>query len=426
MADEIKIIGSGITGLSAGYHLKDGYEIFERDSRIGGLCRSENIDGFIFDHSIHLLYSKDPYVTGLIKKVLAENFNSMTREAWIYYLGKYVRYPFQANTFGLPTDVIKECVMGLIEAKYVDKINPTNFEEWINSTFGHGIAKHFMLPYNKKIWAIPTHLLDFNWVKDRIPIPNMEDVIVGAVSDQKKGFGDNAQFWYPAKGGMESLPNGFLPYVKNIRLNSEVTKIFVEKKKMIVNGVREVSYSKIISTIPLPTLVKIIDNVPKEVEDAAKKLEYNWVFAVNIGIDRPKISNKHWVYYPEEKFIFHRISFPMNLSPFNAPKGKSSITAEISGSKYKPVDRDNIEERVLGDLQEAGVLNKNDKILFTKTLLFNPAYIIYDLNHQKNVGVIHSFLMQNGIFPCGRFGEWEYFNMDHSILSGRDIVLKLR
>ena len=180
MVDKIKIIGSGIAGLSAAYHLKSGYEIFERDSKIGGLCKSENINGFIFDHSIHLLYSKDPYATALIKKVLGKNFSSLTREAWIYYLGKYVRYPFQANTFGLPPDVIKECIMGLIEAKYVNKIKPTNFEEWINSTFGHGIAKHFMLPYNKKIWAIPTHLLNFNWVKDRIPIPHIEDVVVGS------------------------------------------------------------------------------------------------------------------------------------------------------------------------------------------------------------------------------------------------------
>jgi UDP-galactopyranose mutase len=225
---------------------------------------------------------------------------------------------------------------------------------------------------------------------------------------------------------MESLPRGFLPYVKNIRLNTEVTRIIPKKKRMVINGLKEVSYSKIISSLPLPNLIRIIEDVPKNVENAVKKLEYNWVFAVNIGIDKPSISNKHWIYFPEDKFIFHRISFPMNLSPFNAPKGKSSITAEISGSKYKHVDREDIEEKVLSNLREAGILNKNDKILFVKTFLINPAYIIYDLNHQKNVEIIDSFLKENGILSCGRFGEWEYFNMDHSILSGRDAALKLR
>src|SRR3990167_10710167 len=98
------IIGAGLAGLSAAYHLKDGYEIFEREKRIGGLCRSEKIDGFTFDYAIHILYSSNPYASKLIKILLGDKFQSLPRSSWVYSKGVYTHYPFQANTYGLPIE----------------------------------------------------------------------------------------------------------------------------------------------------------------------------------------------------------------------------------------------------------------------------------------------------------------------------------
>jgi len=151
------IIGAGLAGLSCAYHLKDDYVIFEREDHAGGLCASVNLDGFVFDKSIHILYSSDEYAASLIKDVLLkDNFRSQPRESYIFSKGVYTEYPFQAHTYGLPPEVIEECLLGLIEVtgKTGNGPKPRNFADWVYATCGGGIAKHFMLPYNKKQWAI--------------------------------------------------------------------------------------------------------------------------------------------------------------------------------------------------------------------------------------------------------------------------------
>jgi len=430
MNKELVIIGAGLAGLSAAYHLQNkDYIILEKEARVGGLCRSEIIDGFTFDYAIHILYSKDEYASKLIKEVLLkDNFNSQIRKSWIYSKGTYTEYPFQAHTYGLPVEVIKECIMGLIEAKYENRYpdGPKNFAEWIYRTFGEGIAKHFMIPYNRKQWAIGLELMDYNWIAERVPMPQIEDVLDGALREPQKKFGPNAEFWYPKQGGTEVLPRGFLPYVKNIELNSEVTKISVDKKEIEINGKKTVKYEKLISTLSLPVVINLLDGAPQKIAEAAANLEYNMIYAVNLGINRENLSDFHWVYYPEDDYIFHRISFPMNFTKSNVPEGKSSITAEISCSKYKSVCYDSLIEDTIHDLGKAGVLKNDDEIIVKDIRTLCPAYVIYDLNHRNNVDLIHDFLKENDIFSCGRFGEWEYLNMDHSILSGKRVVEGIR
>ncbi len=318
------ILGAGLSGLSTAYHLKDNYIIFEKEDRVGGLCRSEVIEGFTFDHAIHILYSRDEYVSKLIEEVLLKgNFNCQVRNSWIYSKDVYTEYPFQAHTYGLPVEVIKECIMGLVEAKYENRYfhNPRNFSEWIYKIFGGGIAKHFMIPYNRKQWAINPQLMDYNWIAERVPIPKIDEVIDGALRSPEKKFGPNAEFWYPVKSGMEALPKGFFPYVRNIELNSRITKIFKDRREVEINKKERVKYDNLISTLPLPIIIHLLDEVPPKVKKAATDLQFNTIYAVNLGIDRKHISDFHWVYYPEDDYIFHRISFPMNLAKSNAPEG---------------------------------------------------------------------------------------------------------
>ena len=423
------IIGGGLAGLSTAYHLEQqgftNYRIFEKDSRAGGLCKSLVIDDFTFDYATHILYSGDSYAEELIKnKLLNNEFDSQIRKSFVFYRGIYTEYPFQAHLYGQDPDIIQECILGLIKATYGGASNPRNFEEWIYSTFGSGIAEHFMLPYNRKQWAIDLSRMSYDWVAKRVPIPKIEDVLEGALKPPQRKYGPNAYFWYPLRGGMGALPDGFLPYIRNISLNSEISKISLPAKEVEVKGER-LKYDKLVSTIPLPQTISLIaDDVPTEVKQAAESLEYNAVYAINLAVDRPNISSYHWVYFPETKSIFHRIGFPMNLSPFMAPEGRSSITAEISVSKHKPLKmgQDEIIEAVIAGLLECGVIKKGDGILFRDFRRLDPAYVTYTPNRRENVELVHSFLNSNDIYPCGRFGDWEYSNMDQSILSGQKVA----
>ena len=114
----VVIIGAGPTGLSAAYHLQSDALLLEQNDRIGGWCRSIQANGFTFDFAGHIMFSNDPYVHELYQLLLGENVHWQDREAWIFSKGVYTRYPFQGALYGLPAEVIKECLLGAIEARY--------------------------------------------------------------------------------------------------------------------------------------------------------------------------------------------------------------------------------------------------------------------------------------------------------------------
>ena len=114
----VLVIGAGPTGLSAAYHLGRESLLLEQAERVGGWCRSVEDQGFTFDMAGHIMFSRDPYVHEMYERLLGDNVHWQDREAWIYSKQVYTRYPFQGALFGLPPEVIKECVVGAIEARF--------------------------------------------------------------------------------------------------------------------------------------------------------------------------------------------------------------------------------------------------------------------------------------------------------------------
>jgi len=409
---EVVILGAGLSGLTCAYYLKDNYSIFEKGLRVGGLCRSEKIDGFTFDYTGHLLHLKRDENKRLIKKLLGKNLFLQKRKSWIYSKGVYTKYPFQANIYGLPEEVIEECINGLIEArepanrqtgKPVNSLS--NFKEWIYRNFGRGYAKHFMIPYNEKLWTVPLKDISTEWTKRFIPIPTLKEALAGARGRQEKDFGYNIRFYYPLKGGIGELPKSFLPFIRRINLNSEAIRISLKNKKIKFSNGKEIKYQRLLSTIPLPELIKIIDRIPEEVSKASKRLRYVSVFNLNLGIKREKISDKHWVYFPEKDFSFYRVGFISNFSSYLTPKGTSSIYTEISYSKDRPLDKKRIVKRVISDLMKVGIITSQDRILVKLVLDIKHAYPLYDHNY--------------------RFGSWEHLSMEDVINQGRRIAKRI-
>jgi len=416
------ILGAGLSGLSAAYHLTERSDIYERGSEIGGLCRSVVIDGFTYDYGPHILYSIDAYTSGLIQDLLRGNISIIDREASIYHkrFDCYTTFPFQAHLYGLPVSIVLKCLADVFAA-YINrkKAHPANYKEWMYKNFGRGITEHLMIPYAKKIWTLDPSLMNFDWIERRIPQPDLKMILEGAVTNTSRRAGFNKEFWYPIKGGIEPLPVSLAKRVENIHLNMEATRIFPKKRKVEFNNTLNVPYDRLISTLPLPEVIKLIKDAPPAVKKAAGDLEYTSIFCVNLGIDRERISDYHWLYFYEDEFVFHRISFPMNFSESTAPRGKSSISCEIAYSKHRPIDKEGMKDKTVEGLIEAKILRKDDRILVNDALDIKYAYIIYDISHRKNVGIIHSYLKEHDIYPCGRFGDWEYLNMDHSIASGK-------
>ena len=275
-----------------------------------------------------------------------------------------------------------------------------------------------MIPYARKLWTVDPEEMNYEWVLNRVPRPTIEQVVDGAIGDSKNLIGFNNVFWYPIEDGISALPNAFLPRIKNIFTNKETTQIDLDKKYVAFEDGEKVYYNELISTVPLPELVKLAKDIPEDIKTCAGELMHNSVMCVNLGVAREKICDKHWMYFYEDDFSFHRISFPMNFSPNNVPPGHSSISVEISYSSRKDIDKDSIIEKTRDELITCKVLLPDDELVVTDVMDIQYAYIIYDHRRSKNVLRLHSFFNSKNIFPCGRFGDWEYFNMDQSIDSG--------
>ena len=473
---EVAIIGAGPTGLSAAFHLGERSLLLERNATVGGWCRSVQDHGFTFDYAGHIMFSNDPYVHELYQLLLGENVHWQDREAWIYSKNVYTRYPFQGALYGLPPEVLKECIVGAIEARFgrlkatpraaghahaagsspaeckaesitdccadgsVESLPlasaaalpetqrrrpPANFEQFIHEVWGDGVAKHFALPYNRKLWTVPLSEMETSWLGGRVPLPDLEEMIAGALQPVPPPMGPNARFGYPLKGGFQALMDGFLPHLRGeVRCSAAVAQISPARHEMRLADGRRISYDQLVSTMPLPELVRIIGaEAPTAVRTAAAELRHVSVRCVNLGVGRTGITDKHWIYYPEDT-VFHRIFVQGNASPYcNAPGG-FGLTCEITYSPSKPLpcDGEDLIDRCITDCIRVGMIDAADPVIARNQVDMPYAYVIYDHARARNVGVIRSWLLQHDIHLAGRYSEWEYYNSDHAFLAGRKVA----
>jgi protoporphyrinogen oxidase len=429
----IGIIGGGLTGVTLGYFLNHNIEIFEKNNETGGLCRSVQDDGFTFDYGgSHVIFSKDKEVLNFMLAVLRENKTRRRRNTKILFKGNYVKYPFENGLNDLPKQDNFECLYYYIDnliRRERDKSNkPQNFRDWVYYTFGRGIADKYMIPYNEKIWNTKAELMSLDWVENRVPQPPVRNVIKSSLGISTEGYTHQLYFYYPKRGGIQSLIKSIDTMIdKTISTNFEVKRINKEDGKWIVSSNNEKKFDKIISTIHLSDLIKALKDVPKDVIRAVNHLKYNSLITVMIGLDMPKLNNFSWLYIPDKDIKTHRVSFPSNYSEFVAPKGKSSVLAEITCSQDDKLwsrKDDDIAKEVIEDIHRLKIIKKST-VCYAKIKKSKYAYVIYDLEYANKLRVIIKYLEKLGIELCGRFSEFKYLNMDACVRSAMNTAIEL-
>jgi protoporphyrinogen oxidase len=427
---ELLIIGAGLAGLSAGYHAERrgiDYGILEAGKTVGGLCRTVERDGFLFDFSGHLLHLKDPYFKELVDDLLPGNLDAIRRNAAIFSHGVYTRYPFQANLFGLPPLVIKECLQEFVKAYYTNDDLPTSaygtFREWIEAKLGAGIGRHFMFPYNEKLWTVPTDRMTCDWLSEYVPKPDLEEVFTGAFEDQTKGYGYNAAFRYPRRGGIQTLCDALAARTPRIRLGERVVSVDPRGRKVRCASGREERYERLISTMPLKTLGGLLEgDLPAEVREAAGALRHNSVMICNVGIRGDRVTDKHWIYLPEPGFAAYRAGCYSNFSGAMVPPGTSSFYLEIAYQREWNVDKEALVSRAIDQMADLGFLRSRDDVLVTDVMDVECAYVIYDHDRSCARRTLMEYLNRFGIHSIGRYGNWEYSGMEEAMMQGRAAI----
>jgi len=415
------ILGGGWTGIITSIEIKKIYPnakiaIIDKSNFDGGLLRSERINNHIFDTGgSHIIFSRNKEILDRILSLIKNNYVQHRRKAFVLINDTFIPYPFENGIYKLPKKERFEIVVSFLKAYmnlYKNHI-PKNLEEWIYNFFGDWIAKNYLIPYNEKIWKRPLKEIDVDWlyIPGRLPIPNWEDVVASAIGIKTIGYKEQSTFYYPKYGGIQTLYNSALEEAKKMDItfisNEKVEKIDKKDEIFIINNKFETK--KIINTIPLPELLKAL-KAPEEILNLVNKLEYNKVIVVGLALKK-KAPKHHWIYVPDKKIIFHRYAWISNYSPYNSPKGESTIIAEITTDSYSNVDLGKIEERVVSDFERLEIL-KSEEIILVKSWINQYGYPLYIKGHRESREKILQWLKDENILSIGRWGSWHYWNID--------------
>jgi len=422
--EETIILGGGLTGLSAAHYLDGDCLVLEADETPGGLCRSFHKDGFTYDIGGHILFSKDRELLDEIIGWLGENKGKKRRNNQIRYRDRFVKYPFENGLAALDREDIYECLISFLNRP--DQI-PENLEEWCYARFGRGIAEKYLLPYNRKIWKRALKELSLLWV-DRIPDPSREEIVKSALGIETDGYVHQLNFLYPKRGGIQALIHSLLNQLPEVKTGFRVKNIIRRAGGWeISDGKISIEGKRIISTIPIFELINSLECVPDEVREALKRLQYNSVIVVMIGVNHEGLKGRTALYIPDPDILAHRVCYLKEFSSYNAPEGGSHLIAEITVPPDDPIlgwKDSELVDRVAADLEEICGFSKDD-IISSDVKRVGYAYVVYDLEYEKNTKIIYDYLDSLGIYYAGRFGSFKYINMDACVKMAKDLVGRL-
>jgi len=423
---ETLILGAGLSGISASFHLGNrDHLVIEKEKGPGGLCTSEHKSGFTFDRTGHWLHLAKEPTKQLFRELFPNDAILIERKTHIFSHGVHTLYPFQSNTYGLPPQVVKECIIGFVKALYTADRSKAkeNFHEWCMAYLGEGIAKHFMIPYNSKLYTVHPKDMASHWCDHYVPKPTLDEVIEGAVTAPERKVGYNASFHYPKEGGIGELPRRLFARTDaaNYRFNARPTAIDLEKKMVTLEGGEEIHYRHLVTSIPLRDLLNLmIGPFAPTAKAIAARMQVAAVTYLNIALKKPVGHPGHWFYIPEEKFMPYRVGSFSNIHAPLAPKGAGSLYVEYT-HQGNFTDTDRLIEESIRLITAMGLIADDEEdIDFIDHRRIENGYVIFHREYFDDMKTVLEYFARHGVHPVGRYGRWTYNAMENAILDGKE------
>ena len=415
------ILGSGIAGISAGYHLEKAGEavvIYEKDSDWGGLCGNFTIDGFRFDRFVHFTFTEDSYIKGIF-----ENSSPLYNHPSVssnYYKGYWLKHPAQNNLAPLPTEEKVKIINDFVNRSHKQIDDLQNYEEWLRVQYGNYFAENFPMRYTKKYWGLEAKDLETKWVGNRMHSPDLTEVLKGAFETQDETFYYTKYMRYPKKGGFRSILDNCRKGL-DIRFNKEVVKIDAKNKVIYFKDGTSECYDKLISSLPLPEIVDIVEGCPEEAKTAGHNLHNTCGYMVSLGFKRPDVAKHLWFYIYDEDILSSRVYSPNLKSADNVPEGCSSLQAEIFfDCKAQIPSAETVLRNTIDKLVHMGLFTEDEIVV--KDIRFEKyANVTFDKDIYKNRQIVLDYLAEIGIKSIGRFGRWDYLWTHQAFQSGMGV-----
>jgi protoporphyrinogen oxidase len=428
--ENIVVLGSGMAGWGAAYRLyQEGVQsiTYDKNPYYGGHTASfKSPTGFIFDEGPHVSFTKHERLQQLFAESANDKYEVIRSRPNNYWKGRWIKHPAICNLYGLPPNLVVDCVRDFVDAKQCAPNTIHTYADWLTASYGKTFAETFPMEYGFKYHTTTADNMSTDWLGPRLYQAKLDEILLGAVSPVTPDVHYVTSVRYPSYGGFVSYL-GLLPKHTQLNLGHQLSRVDPEARLVHFANGTVVGYDGLISSIPLPEFIPLISGAPGSVVEAAKRLACTSCVMVNLGVNRADLSEAQWSYFYDRDICFTRLSFPHLFSPHIAPPNCGSIQAEVYYSqKYRPLDRSPQEcvAPVIADLRRCGVLHDEDKILFTEARVSRNAQVIFDLDRAAALSTVHGYLDEIGIAYCGRYGEWLYIWTDEAFISGENAAQK--
>jgi UDP-galactopyranose mutase len=409
------IIGSGPTGIGTAIGLENDCIVLEASGNVGGFSTSIEINGAVFDYGGHSFHTPHPEVRELVYNNI--DMFEQKRDARCLSYGDLIPYPFQKNYKQLSDEaIINECQAGMEFTD--DGKGAANFEAFIERRFGPGISKHFMLPYNRKLWGRDLKRLAADWTGERVAAPEGVKEKFDTQGGARKPLQGDTKVAYPAKGGFGAIFDELGKKIKHIELNTQVARIDPKGKKVFTSAGQSHEYHNLVSSMPINILLQLIEGAPSELIERAKELDNLSLKLGLIVINHPVDTEIQRIYSAEEKIPAHKTAVNHNSSDYLRSLPKHGIMMEISEGPEKKLIRSDTEKWIADSLLEMKLIKSLSEV--EKIIIHDAkyAYPVPTHNRDEIVREIQEWLNEFNIYSIGRFGQWAYINSDESLYRG--------
>jgi len=427
----VVVLGSGMAGFGAAHAAHNAGirpVMYDMHDHIGGHTASYTFPGgWTFDEGPHVSFTDIARIQELLAANIGGRFERLNTRVNNYWKGHWIKHPAQVNLHGLPADLVTKILLEFIEIDRRTEAPPIrNYDDWLRASFGNTFSETFPMQYTIKYHTTTAANMNTDWIGPRLYRPKLAEVLRGALQPTSDDVHYISNFRYPSHGGFVAYLEPFRK-IADIKLGHKVVRIDPRERVVRFANGASATYDRLVSSIPLPEIIPMIDGAPRDVVEAAGRLTCSEAVIVCLGIDRADLVDAHWSYFYDRDIFFTRLSTPHLQSPHNVPPGYGSLQAECYYSKkYRPLDRrpEDCIEPVIADLKRCGVLRAEDRILFRHAMHIPYANIIFDLESKPATELVHGYLDDVGIAYCGRYGDWAYIWTDQSFVSGENAMQK--
>jgi len=414
-AADVIVLGAGPAGIAAGLALGERALVLEQAASPGGLSRSIHFEGAVFDLGGHSFHTPHPRIRQLVQESI-ELFEQQ-RDARCFSHGCMIRYPFQKHFRDLSDEsIVSKCALDLSSAR--PEPQAAHFLEFLERRFGEGIARHFMVPYNRKLWGHDLTRLAADWVGERVAAPEGVDESFDEVQGKRKPLQPETRVAYPAQGGFGAIMTALAARVPNLRCQQEVVEIDAEARTVSTLSGERHHWQRLVSTLPLPALLGYCRGVPAEIQREVGLLEFLSLRIVLLVVDHPVDTEIQRIYCADDVVPAHKIALNHNSSDYLRTLPRHGIMAEVSCANGNAISDEHLVRWMISGLREMRVLNAPGEVVASRVLHVRYAYPVPTHARDGIVSRARQWLRERRIETLGRFGEWAYINSDEAMHRG--------